>query len=150
MSPPLTHNKDFWAGMVLISIGAVAMFVAREYPFGSSQHMGPGFFPLILAGLLIVLGVCILALSFGSADNVQGPFAFRPLLLLPLSLVLFGVLMDHAGVVPAILVLVFTSAAADRGSRTVEVLFLALGLTAVSVAVFVWGLGLPYPLLNGF
>jgi hypothetical protein len=29
-----------------------------------------------------------------------------------------------------------------------EILLFALGLTALAVAVFVWGLGLPYPLLT--
>jgi hypothetical protein len=32
----------------------------------------------------------------------------------------------------------------------VEVLLFALALTALAVVVFVWGLGLPYPLLTAF
>jgi len=48
------------------------------------------------------------------------------------------------------LVLIFGSATASTEFRFVEVLLFAIGLTALCVAVFVWGLGLPYPLLTGF
>ena len=67
-----------------------------------------------------------------------------------LSLVLFGVLMERAGFVPAMIVLIFGSATASTEFRLVEVLLFSLALTALSVAVFVWALGLPYPLLVGF
>ena len=49
------NNKDFWAGMMLIGIGAAAMFIARDYRFGSALRMGPGFFPTILGGILIAV-----------------------------------------------------------------------------------------------
>ena len=64
-------------------------------------------------------------------------------------MVLFGVLMEHAGFVPAIAALVLGSAAAGRQFRLLEVLLLTGFLTAISVAIFVWGLGLPYPLIKG-
>jgi hypothetical protein len=64
--------------------------------------------------------------------------------------VLFGLLMEHAGFIPALLVLIFGSAAAGTEFKLVEVLLLAVGLTAFSVALFIYGLGLPYPLLAGW
>jgi hypothetical protein len=68
---------------------------------------------------------------------------------LPLSLVLFGLLMEHAGFIPALLVLIFGSALAGTEFRLIEVLLLSIGLTAFAVVLFIWGLGLPYPLLMG-
>ena len=38
-------SKDFWAGLMFIAIGGGAMFVARDYAFGTALRMGPGFFP---------------------------------------------------------------------------------------------------------
>ena len=73
------------------------------------------------------------------------PFRFR-VRFLPLSLILFGVLMERAGFVPAMLVLIFGSATASTEFKFVEVLLFSLFLTAVCAAVFVYGLGLPYPL----
>ena len=69
---------------------------------------------------------------------------------MPLSLVLFGVLMERAGFIPAMIVLIFGSATASTQFKFLEVLLFSIGLTAISVAVFVWGLGLPYPLIVGF
>ena len=81
-------------------------------------------------------------------ERIAGSWSLRALFVLPLSLILFGLLMQHAGFVPAMLVLIFGSAAAGSEFRFVEVLLFALALTALAVVVFVWGLGLPYPLLT--
>ena len=53
--------------------------------------------------------------------------------MLPLSLVLFGLLMEHAGFVPALMVLIVGSALAGSEFKLVEVLLLAIGLTALRV-----------------
>ena len=58
--------------------------------------------------------------------------------------------MDRAGFVPALIVLIFGSAAAGTEFKLLVVLLLAIGLTAFCVALFIWGLGLPYPLLVGW
>jgi hypothetical protein len=146
----LSKNKDFWAGMMLVAIGAAALFIARDYRFGSALRMGPGFFPTILSVILIAFGVCITAVGLRSGEKIQGNLSLRAFLLLPLSLVLFGVLMDLAGFIPALAVLVFVSAASGREFKSMEVLALTMVLTVASVALFIWGLGLPYPLLKGF
>ena len=72
MKMELRNNKDFWAGMMLIGIGAAAMFIARDYRFGSALRMGPGFFPTILGGILIVFGICIMAVGLRSGEKIQG------------------------------------------------------------------------------
>jgi hypothetical protein len=51
--------------------------------------------------------------------------------------------------VPAVLLLIVTAAAAAPQRRPSEVLLLALALTALCTALFIWGLGLPYPLVAG-
>jgi hypothetical protein len=143
-------SKDVWAGAMLIVIGTAAMLVARNYPFGTALRMGPGYFPIILGGLLTVFGLFILACGLHSRERIAGSFSLRALIILPISLLLFGVLMEHGGFVPAMIVLIFGSATANTEFRFVEVLLFSVALTAVSVAVFVLGLGLPYPLITGF
>jgi len=150
MKLALRDNKDFWAGMMLIGFGAGAMFIAREYSFGTTLRMGPGYFPRMLGGLLILFGIYILVVGLRRRETLQGHYSLRALVLLPLSLVLFGVLVDHAGFIPALVALVFGSAAAGREFKFVEVLLLTVILTGLSVATFIWGLELPYPLIKGF
>jgi Tripartite tricarboxylate transporter TctB family len=145
----LLHNKEVWAGLTLIGIGAAAIWLARDYGFGTALRMGPGFFPIVLGAILLLFGLVILALGLRGGEPIAGSWSPRALIILPLSLVLFGLLMERAGFVPAMLVLVFGSATATTEFRFVEALLFAIGLTALSAAVFVWGLGLPYPLLTG-
>jgi hypothetical protein len=150
MKLALANNKDVWGGLMLIAIGAAAMFIARDYPFGTALRMGPGYFPIVLGGLLIAFGLVILACGLRRGESIGGSWSLRALVILTLSLLLFGLLMEHGGFVPAMLVLILASATASTEFKFREVVLFALGLTALSVAVFVWGLGLPYPLIAGF
>ena len=143
-------KKDFLAGMLLIGTGGAAMFIAQGYRFGSVTRMGPGFFPTVLGAILVVLGVCIIVLGLRNSERILANLSVRALLLLPLSLVLFGILMDKAGFIPALAALIFLSAAAGKGFRLVEVLILTVVVTAATSALFIWGLELPYPLIKGF
>jgi hypothetical protein len=144
------NNKDFWAGLMLIGTGAAAVIIARNYAFGTALRMGPGYFPSVLGGSLVVFGLYLVAAGLRHKEKIEGKWSLRALIVLPLSLVLFGLLMERAGFIPALMVLIVGSAAAGAEFRLVEVLLLAVGLTAFCVALFIWGLGLPYPLLVGW
>jgi hypothetical protein len=155
--PLLFLKKDFWAGVMLIACGALAMYLARTYTFGNALRMGPGYFPIVLGGLLILFGLYILATSLRSEEKLSGNWSLRALVIVPLSLALFGILMDPpeaimgyvpSGFVPAMMVLIFGSATASTEFRFVEVLLFSVFLTALSAAVFIYGLGLPYPLFD--
>jgi len=142
-------NKDFWAGIVLIMTGAVALLIARDYAFGTMVRMGPGYFPTVLGALLVLFGIHVLVKGLRSADKIEAGWSPRALILLPLSLALFGLLIDRAGLLPALAALILGSAAAGKEFRLGEVVLLAAFLIAFCVAVFVWGLGRPYTLLVG-
>ena len=144
------NNRDFWAGVMLISTGATSVIIARDYNFGTALRMGPGYFPSVLGGALVLFGLYLVFMGLKRNEKIEGNWSFRALILLPLSLVLFGLLMDRAGFVPALIVLIFGSSAAGTEFKLIEVLLLAIGLTAFCVALFIWGLGLPYPLLVGW
>src|ERR1700681_1465773 len=131
MNPSILNNKDVWAGLLLIFIGAAAMFLARNYGFGTALRMGPGFFPIILGAVLIVFGLYTLGSGLRQPEKIAGSWSLRALIILPLALVLFGVLMEHGGFVPAMLVLIFASATASTEFRFVEVLLFSIGLTAL-------------------
>ena len=150
MKPAFLDSKDFWAGIMFAATGAAAMFMARDYPFGSTLRMGPGYFPIVLGALLAAFGLWFIAKGLRSQERIERGWSVRALLVLPLALVLFGVLVERLGFVPALAVLIFGSAAAGTQFKLAEVALLTAVLTALCVAVFIWGLGLPYPLLPGF
>ena len=150
MKLTLRNNKDFGAGLMFAGIGATAVFIAQSYPFGNTLRMGPGYFPRILGGILIAFGLFVMVRGLRSNEKMKGNWSIRALIVLPLSMVVFGVLMELAGFVPALTALIFVSAASGREFKFKEVLLLTVILGVSSVAMFVWGLGLPYPLIKGF
>ena len=150
MKPGLLDNKDVWAGLFLIAVGVIAVVIARNYTFGTALRMGPGFFPTVLGGFLILSGLYILASGLRSGETLAGSWSLRALIVLPLALALFGVLIDRAGFIPAMLVLIFGSGLAGTDFRLIELLVFSVLLTALCAIVFVWALGLPYPLIAGF
>jgi hypothetical protein len=61
-------------------------------------------------------------------------------------MVAFGWLMERVGLVPSLAVMVLVSAYAGPEFRWGEAPLLVVVLCLLAVAIFVWGLGLPYPL----
>jgi hypothetical protein len=127
----LRNNKDFWAGAMFLLIGTVALYISRNYRWGTTLRMGPGYFPRLLSGLLICFGIYIMIKGLRSNQKIQGNWSARALIVLPFATVLFGILMSVAGFLPALVTLT---------------VFLGL----FSLAIFIWGIGLPYPLIKFF
>ena len=150
MKLELRTNKDFWAAMTYIGTGSIGWWMALDYPFGSALRMGPGYFPIVLSALMILMGFYVLALGLRKDhEKIQGNWSIRALIMLPLSCVIFGVLMEEAGFIPAMVALIPISAAAGREFKWLEVTLLTIGLTIACAAGFIYGLGLPYPLIKG-
>jgi uncharacterized membrane protein len=143
-------NKDLWAGLHYIAIGAAGWWFALDYPFGSALRMGPGYFPIVLSALMILMGTYVLALGLRKEhEKIEGNWSIRALIVLPLATVVFGVLMEEAGFIPAMAALIPISAAAGRDFKWLEVILLTIGLTIACALGFITALGLPYPLIKG-
>ena len=141
MKIPLYKNKDFLAGLMFIAVGSTAMIIARDYPFGSALRMGPGYFPSVLGGILIVFGLWTLVIGLMRQEPVKRTWSVRALIILPITALVFGYMMENAGFVPALLVLAIMSASASPKFKLVEQSILAVGLTVLSVGLFIYGIG---------
>jgi putative tricarboxylic transport membrane protein len=142
--------KDFWSGIMFLAFAAVAILTARGYSLGTAGRMGPGYFPMLLGGVLAALGLVLVARSFVLAGEAIGRIQVLPLAIMVAGLVLFGLLIQRLGLVISLIVVVIVSALASRESRPVEFVALALVLAAFSVAVFVNLLRLPLPIWPEF
>ena len=69
------NNRDFWAGVVYITLGVVGMWIARDYPFGSALRMGPGYFPTVLGGIMIVFGIMVLLMGIKNNEKMKGTWS---------------------------------------------------------------------------
>jgi hypothetical protein len=145
----IRNPRDFWAGAIYLALAAVVLWVGRNYPLGSSARMGPGYVPVALGSILAVFGIVSVGRSLLRPGEAISAFAFRPLVLVLGSVVLFGLLLDRVGVLIALPCLVIVSALASRHSRiNVASVSALVGLVAFCVIVFVKGLGVPMPLIG--
>jgi putative tricarboxylic transport membrane protein len=149
MKSDLLGNKDFLAGIVFVLIGLLAVAVARDYPFGIAMRMGPGYFPTVLGGILILLGAWVIARGLRLADRVKGEWGWKPLAFIALAFVVFGLLMPRVGLLPALAAAILASAFGGREFRVKEALVLAVVMSALTAALLIVVLKMPYPLIAG-
>ncbi|MEP7207642.1 MAG: tripartite tricarboxylate transporter TctB family protein [Casimicrobiaceae bacterium] len=137
--------KDFWAGMLFIAIGGAAVGIAINYPMGSAARMGPGYFPRALGSLLILLG------AFSVWRGLRAPGAgimrwqFRPIVVVLGSTVVFGHIVQYAGLVLSTIFLVVASSAGSHEFRPREAAVVGVLIAALCAGVFVYGLNIQLP-----
>ncbi len=150
MTSRIRNPKDFWAGVIYLAFGLAALIIAKDYGMGTATKMGPAYFPVVLGGLLALIGLASIGRSFLLAGEPIGGFVYKGVTLVLTSIVLFGLLVRGAGVIIALLVLIMMSAYASAKFRWWPSVALALGLTVFSILVFIKGLGVPLPLMGSW
>jgi hypothetical protein len=141
--------KDFWSGVMFCGFAVVAILAARGYSLGTAGKMGPGYFPLLLGGVLGMLGAVLVGRSLVLDGEPLPRMQVLPLAVLALAVCLFGMLIEPFGLIVALAALTLLSAWAGPQFRWQEALALAVALTAFSIGVFVYALGLPLPVWPG-
>ncbi len=135
--------KDFFAGILFIVIAAVFASQLRDLQIGTAFRMGPGYFPMVLTGLLGALGAVILV---GGLRGNGEPFAqipWRGLWLIVLPVVFFGLTLKGLGLVLSLAITVFaTTFASVHWNLRVALINTAI-LTLSGWLIFIKGLGLP-------
>ena len=145
----IRNPRDFWAGAIYLALAIVVIWIGRDYPLGTSARMGPGYFPTVLGAVLAIFGVVSIGRSFIRPGEPISALAWRPLIFVLGSTVLFGLLLERMGILIALACLIVVSALASRNSRLDATSVAALiGLVAFCVIVFVKGLGVPMPLIG--
>lgn len=135
--------KDILAGGIFIALGLAFALGALAYDIGTPLRMGPGYVPLVLGGLLAALGVGVIikGIIAGEGEAIGG-FEWRAVLSIVAALLFFGITVRGLGVVGALFGTSLLAALARSRTSWREALVIAIGLTALSVAIFIVGLQL--------
>lgn len=143
------NRKDLVCGLVFVVIGLIFAVVGRDLEIGTATRMGPGYFPLVLCGLMIFIGLVIAVRAIGQpAGEPFGGVPWRAILLILPATVFFGYSVRGVGLVPAVMTVALASAFASHKMTVPLAIFLAVALAAFCSAVFVYGLGLPIQLFG--
>ena len=157
----IKSQKDFFAGLMFMGVGAAFAWGATTYNVGTGARMGPGYFPLLLGILLTVIGAAVtfFSITVETQDGEKiGSWAWKQLFFVIGANLLFGVLLaglpslgvPAMGLIVAIYGLAFVASLAGTHFHFKGVFILATILAAGSYAAFIWGLNLQFPVWPSF
>jgi Tripartite tricarboxylate transporter TctB family len=148
----IKHQKDFWAGLMFLLVGAGFAAGALNYSFGSSARPGPAYFPFGLGVLTAALGLfeIVKALTSKATDGDIGDWPMKQMFIILGAVVLFGLLLPKLGLIVALPVLIFVASIPSGEFSWKEVVINCVVITIFSWGVFIKGLGLTIPLLPTF
>jgi Tripartite tricarboxylate transporter TctB family len=149
----IKSQKDFWSGLMFVATGVGFAAGATNYSFGTSARPGPGYFPFGLGVLLAILGAAVLFKSLTietEGGDPIGAIPWRPLGLITLAVVVFGLALPRLGMIISLPILILIASLAGDEFRLKEVLINIVVLTLGSWAIFIKGLSLVIPLWPAF
>jgi hypothetical protein len=142
---------DILAGLIFVAFGLAFAITSLSYELGTPLRMGPGYFPLALGGILVLLGLLIMGKGFipgSAAEERFGSVPWRALFLLVLAVLFFGLTVRGLGLVPATAVTALLTALASHRTSILAAVAIAAGLTVLCVLIFVVALQLRLPLFG--
>ncbi|ATU91383.1 tripartite tricarboxylate transporter TctB family protein [Phyllobacterium zundukense] len=137
-------SRDLICGVLFIVVGLFFAIQAYGLDLGTAFRMGPGYFPLVLAGMLVLLGIIVIIQATQVEHEPMGPIAWRGMLFILPAPIFFGLTVRGLGFIPSLFLTGLLAAFASTKMRPGTALLLVGGLTLFSVIVFSYALGLPF------
>lgn len=131
--------------LLFVVVALILIVVGHAYRLGSLTAMGPGFMPVLLGVLLLLLAMLLLWRE--PALHPQAA-AWRPLCCVALGMLAWTQLAEPFGFFPAALAQIVITAFALPQAQRRQDLVLALLLSIAAYLLFVRALGLPLPALR--
>jgi hypothetical protein len=137
--------QDLAAGIVFILMGGAGIVFGMDLRFGTAARMGPGYFPMLLSGLIIGIGLIVAARGL----TIEGPpiekMPVRPIFFILGAILASGFLLNSVGLALTAVTVTLIAAYARRDVNLKETILLGVGMAIFSVAVFVYALQQPLP-----
>ena len=144
----IKSQKDFYSGILFLVIGVGFVWGATNYEIGEASSMGPGYFPMMLGGMIAVLGsiITVKALTASTEDGDKiGPWSWKPLVCVLGANLAFGVVLGGlpkiklpaAGLIAAIYILTFIACLATNRLKIWQMFVLATILAVGSYIAFI-------------
>ena len=128
------NDRNLVRGLFLLAISLAFGLMALRYPIGQFSRAGPGLFPLIVSGLLFLIGVITVVRS-RFVERVHLDFKMKNIAIILASLCGFAVISEYVNMIVGIVFMVFLAAFAGTSSYSVaRNLKISVGLIAVALA----------------
>ena len=142
-------SKDFLSGLMFIVFGLTALYFGHHLAVGTTVRMGPGYVPRMLSYILLGFGglICVMAL-FTPGEQVETP-KWKPITMVTIGIILFALLLERAGMVPALAALVLVASLGGDEFKLTEVIANMVVLAILCIIVFKLGLGMNISVIQG-
>jgi hypothetical protein len=137
--------QDLGAGAVFLLIGTAGAYFGNDLAFGTAARMGPGYFPVLLSWLIIIIGVIVAFRGVTIEGPPIEPVQLRPILFIIAAILVFGFLIESIGLALTAILLTVFAAYARPEVKLGETIVLGVGLALFTVVVFVYMLGQALP-----
>jgi len=136
-------RQETAAGLFITAFGAAAVWLSLGHRIGTATNMGAGFFPLLIAILILATGLVVLAGALlARGGEVFGRIELRPMLVLA-AMIAFALLIRPVGFVAASAAAILVSGVADPDNRPAALAGLAATLILGGWLIFIQFLGAP-------
>jgi len=136
-------NRNLVRGLFLVAISLAFGLQALRYPIGDFSRGGPGLFPAMVSGILLVIGVATVVRSF-FVEPVRLSINLRNIAIILGSLCGLAVFSTFVNMIAGIVFMVFFSTVAGSSYSWVRNVKISLGLVAMALALQkLLGLNLP-------
>lgn len=144
----IRNLRAFAVGLLFVVIASAFVVLSLDLQQGTAARMGPGYFPWLLGIVLCGIGIAIMvsAAAPGAAPERLLRWDWKALGWIVGSVLLFAVLLQPFGLIPALVVLVVLAGSASPDSTLRGSLAAAVVLVVVCVAAFHYGMDLRIPL----
>lgn len=148
----MKDRESLASGGIFFAVGSVCgLTTMLTLPIGSAFSMGPGYFPLVLSGLLALLGAAIVIRGLrGEGSHVFGPVPWRALVMISLAILCFAFFIRSLGLFPTALLTTLLACAGNGGAGILKAAALSLIMAALCTLIFSFGIGLPIPIFGSW
>jgi len=128
------NDRNLVRGLFLVALSLAFGIGAFRYPIGHFERAGPGLFPLMVSGLLLLIGVITVVRS-RFVKHVPLAFNYKNIAIILASLCGFALVSELVNMIAGIVFMVFCASIAASGKYSVaRNLKIAAGLILVALA----------------
>jgi len=146
MKIKINSEQDFWSGIFYLAVGGFFYYYGLDYRMGEAARMGPGYFPVWLAFILMVIGLVLCVRAFwsrGLPTKVES-FNFKVVGLITGGVCAFGLLLNFLGLYLSIAALVIIVSLASHEFTWRTAIGTSIFLIILCWAIFIWGINLQF------
>lgn len=136
-------------GIALLALSLIFVIGGLRLGVGSPRRLGTGAFPVLTGFALGALSVAVIAMDLRDTSDAERPdwISFAAI---GAALAVFAVTVERVGLVPSVLLTVFTASLPDPSLRLTGKLLLGLVVALGCWGLFIGLLDLPFRAFKGF